>query len=387
MTTTNIDYVDTNFEFPTLTRIHGEPTYFQLKELKNELKTNASSVTTDLGGGAHEHLGLVLTPAEYAAISAQAYVRPVHPGALVIPPGTAQHEATRLREEHKAQIRLFRETVDVEKALIKQLVAAIEPKYIRNLRNADSNAIALPLHDVLTFLFTRYGVVNADTLMDIEDKVKTMEYNLAEPLVVVFNEIEELARLGGAANNPFSDMQQVQIGLRIIKNTNDFEQGIQDWYGRPAAEHTWQNFKTHFETARELIKQIRGADMQNSSFQRANMVAQEVRADIARTEQSILQALAIQSTQQQEENEQANTATTTTADATQLAILQLLKEIQDSMAKKTTNANKNRAKFYCWSHGRCGHKGVDCRNKKEGHQDNATFNNKKNGSTKGCNNE
>ena len=36
MTSTNIDYVDTYFELPTLTKIHGEPTYFQLKELKNE---------------------------------------------------------------------------------------------------------------------------------------------------------------------------------------------------------------------------------------------------------------------------------------------------------------------------------------------------------------
>ena len=387
MTTTNIDYVDTYFELPTLTKIHDEPTYFHLKELKNELKTNATSVTTDLGGGDHGHLGLILTPAEYAAISAHAYVRPVHPGVLVIPPGTAQHEVTRLREEHKEQIRLFRETVDVEKALIKQLVAAIEPKYIKNLRNTDSNAINIPLHDVFTHLFTRYGNVNADTLMEIEEKVKTMEYNLVEPLVTVFNEIEELTRLGAAANNPFSDMQQVQLGLRIIKSTNDFEQGIQTWYGRPAAEHTWQNFKTHFEEARELLRKIRGVDMQNSTFQHANIVAEEVRNDIARSEQTILQALSLQATQHQE-NEQANVATTNTSEATQLAILQLLKEIKVDMAKKNTqNPNKTRPKHYCWSHGRCGHKSSDCKNKKEGHQENATFANKLNGSTKGCNNE
>ena len=61
MTSTNIDYVDTYFEFPTLTNIHGEPTYFQLKELKNELKSNATSVTSDLGGGGNGHLGLVLS--------------------------------------------------------------------------------------------------------------------------------------------------------------------------------------------------------------------------------------------------------------------------------------------------------------------------------------
>ena len=103
MTSTNIDYVDTYFELPTLTKIHGEPTYFQLKELRNALKSNATGVTTDIGGG-HGHLGLVLTPAEYATISAVAYNRPAHPGPLIIPLGTAQHEATRLRERSTRQM-------------------------------------------------------------------------------------------------------------------------------------------------------------------------------------------------------------------------------------------------------------------------------------------
>ena len=69
MTSTNIDYVDTYFEFRVLTKAHGEPTYEKLKAIKNELKSNACSVASDLGGGTHGHLGLVLTAAEYAAIS------------------------------------------------------------------------------------------------------------------------------------------------------------------------------------------------------------------------------------------------------------------------------------------------------------------------------
>ena len=384
MTSTNIDYVDTYFEIPTLTKIHGEPTYFQLKELKNELKTNATSVTTDLGGGGHGHLGLVLTPAEYLIVSATAYNRPPHPGTLTIAPGTAQHEATRLRNDHKEAIRLFRETVDVEKALIKQLVAAIEPKYLKSLRDATSNAITIPLHDVLTHLFTRYGGVNADALMDIEYKVKTMEYSITDPLVVVFNEIEELARLGTAAHIPYSNMQLLQIGLRIIKNTNDFEDGINKWYNRPAAEHTWENFKTHFENARELLKQIRGADIQHSSFQQANFVANEVRAEIAQTHASILQALAENQTTNTTVEEPTEVANVATTESTQLAILQLLKQIKDEM-KSTPTTRNPRKKFYCWTHGVCGHKSADCRNKKEGHQNNATFADKKDGTSKGCN--
>ena len=107
MTSTNIDYVDTYFEFPTLTKIHGEPNYESLKTIKNELSSNATSVTSDLGGGAHGHLGLLLTPAEYAVVSPVPYVRPGHPGVLNIPAGTPQHESTCLLTEHKDAIRLF----------------------------------------------------------------------------------------------------------------------------------------------------------------------------------------------------------------------------------------------------------------------------------------
>ena len=53
---TNIDYT-TFFAVKVLPKIHGEPDYVQLKKLKDLLKANATKVTSDLGGGAHGHLG------------------------------------------------------------------------------------------------------------------------------------------------------------------------------------------------------------------------------------------------------------------------------------------------------------------------------------------
>ena len=118
MSSTDIDYVKNYFEFKTLTKIHGEPEYGSLKTMKDQLKTNAAAVTSDLAGGRHGHLGLVLTAAEMLSVTAIPYVKPVHPGPLVIPPGTTQHETNRLREDHKTAIRLFCECVDVKRTLI-----------------------------------------------------------------------------------------------------------------------------------------------------------------------------------------------------------------------------------------------------------------------------
>ena len=100
--TTTIDYVNTSFEYPVLIKIHKQPDYQSLKTIKDELKANATTVPTELGGGAYGHLGLVLTPEEYNNVAELTpYVRPEHPGPLVIPTGTTQHEATRRREDHK----------------------------------------------------------------------------------------------------------------------------------------------------------------------------------------------------------------------------------------------------------------------------------------------
>ena len=62
------------------------------------MKANATSISTDLGGGANGHLGLILSLIEYANASLTPYVKTVHSGNLDVPPGTTQHESTRTRQ-------------------------------------------------------------------------------------------------------------------------------------------------------------------------------------------------------------------------------------------------------------------------------------------------
>ena len=65
MTTTRIDYVGTYLYYKTPIPITGEPTFESLKRLKNELRANASSVDTELGGEYNGYLWLALTDEEY----------------------------------------------------------------------------------------------------------------------------------------------------------------------------------------------------------------------------------------------------------------------------------------------------------------------------------
>ena len=111
MTTNHIDYAASYFKYPIPTPINGEPTNKLLKRLKTELRANASSVDTDLGGGDHGYLGLVLSDAEYARIipTPAAFTAPIFPTTLTIPSGTDAVQALELRESYKEQARLYRE--------------------------------------------------------------------------------------------------------------------------------------------------------------------------------------------------------------------------------------------------------------------------------------
>ena len=103
MTIGAVDYAASYFKYKTPTPIQGTPTNKTLKRLKQELRANASSVETDLGGGDHGYLGLLLTDAEYAAVSNDPFEAPEYPAALTIPGGADQVEAFNLREIHKEE--------------------------------------------------------------------------------------------------------------------------------------------------------------------------------------------------------------------------------------------------------------------------------------------
>ena len=155
MTNTNIDYVNTYFEYQTLTRIHGQPGHPSLKIIKDEIKANISSVTSDLGGGASGNLWLILTQPEYAFVSATNYVRPVHQGPLVIPPAASQHESTRLRENYKEAIRLYQEMIAVKKChkIIRSSFARILLTWFQKYsykynHNGNSHSSRTSLHDL-----------------------------------------------------------------------------------------------------------------------------------------------------------------------------------------------------------------------------------------------
>ena len=81
------------------------------------------------------------------------------------------------------------------------------------------------------------------------------------------------------------------------------------------------------------------------------------------------------------------TANVTQQDQIQLKMLQILERIDKKLDERqpSTQTRTHRVlTSYCWTHGAGNHKSADCCNKKDGHKDNATFDNRMDGSSAFC---
>jgi hypothetical protein len=419
---TPIDYANAFFPHPILPKIVGQPNYERLRSMKKKLKANAASVQSDLGGGKFGHLGLVLDDVTYNALTGDSYVRPAHPGVLLIAAGTAHHESVRLREEHNENVRLFRETIDVHNALLKQIVRTIDSDYLKELNNEITSTITLTIPEILNFLFVRYGEVNHQQVVNEEEKVKNFSWNLTDPPVVIYNLIENLQTLSEAANQPKTANQLLNYGLQIVRSTGEFEYALLAWFTRPVTEHTWTNFKLHFTTAHTELSKVRGTSMRVSAFHQANATVAALSAEMSTFRDDVVESINSLTLSTQEDDTLPSTEVSSPpildhqANATmsnQNALITAIKDLQHQIRTLAENqADKNRSNIdnggrntrarngrsndshnirrrtntsmYCWTHGACAHNSRDCNSQATGHQVAATFENKMGGSTAYC---
>ena len=272
-----IDYRSIYFAFPNLTPIDGEPDADILIKLKNQVKANASSVPSNLGGGAHGHLGLVLSPATYSMVSNIPFDQPAHPGALAIPLGTTGPMATVLREQHVEGIRLFREVSGVEKALKQQILKAVDRQWLLAITDRHSQSLTGTIAQILEFLFDTYGYVSNAMLEKKENDLRELDYHPRQPVDIVFNTIEDLADYAEMAKSPYSQNQIIGKAYSKFNKTGLLSMAINEWNRKPDIQKTWIALKTHFRQARKELKETSGSTIGNSQLHNtANLVQQVV---------------------------------------------------------------------------------------------------------------
>ena len=391
---------DTYFQHKVLTKIHGQPVYETLQTLATELKANAGCVPSTLGGGQNGHLGLILSVIRYTALlNTVQWVTPINPGPFAPPAGGTGPQIEGAKEVWRESKHTFEICQATEKALIAQLVDAVDPIYIRALLNRATGQYSTSIRDMLLHLFTTYGRITPHQVKGTEVDLYNMTFDISQPIDTVFNTIDDLADLAEHANSPMTSQQMIDLAYVILSKQPILQQDLRSWYRKPLIDRTWPAMLAHFRDAQSELRAIptAGAIYHQQPPHQANTAAM---ADLVA--QRLLDAL--QPEDQQVELANSMQRRETDLQARETALLGQMQEMMQLL--RTTgppqrggrSQDRNRggrandrgrgrntnSRSYCWTHGACAHLGADCNTPAAGHHTTATFSNMMGGSTARC---
>jgi hypothetical protein len=410
---------DTYFQHKLLTRIHGKPIYETLQSLATEIKANAASVPSTLGGGQYGHLGLILSVDRYATLANTIpWVSPPNPGPFAPPAnGTGpQLEAAKdVWRELKLSFDLCQAT---EKALIAQIVESIDPIYLRALLNRVTGQYSTDVRAILLHLFTTHGKITPHQVKAKEMVTLNMHYDISLPVDTVFNAIDDLVDLAEHALSPMSMQQMIDLAYVIFARQPILQQDLRLWNRRPPIVRTWAHMLQHFRDAQTDLSYLptAGDVFHQQPFHQANAVAEM--ADLVA--QRLLETMPPHDTPPPATVHPTDTANAAfqqrdlTLAAREAALLSQMTEMMSMMRtgaaasssvshqrdtrqsggrSNRSNARSGRRgsrrstpapRSYCWSHGACAHSSSQCNTQLPGHQSSATFTNMQGGSTSNC---
>ena len=240
--------------FPTpINKITGEPNYKSLKYLKDQLKANATSIPTTLGGGNHGYLGLILSPAAYTTIAATQFVEPIYPGQHPnVPAGTSAASTSTIVCRHTEDLHQWRKFKNVSTALKNQLLSALDNIYVRALKNRHVRYMNQSIRTILQHLFDNYGNITPLKLEDNNTKMRaTWDHN--SPFDCLIKQVEDSQDYADDRGQPYTAEQLLRIAYTLVFKTGLYFEDCKAWNACPAAARTWDNFKTNFQNAQCLL--------------------------------------------------------------------------------------------------------------------------------------
>jgi hypothetical protein len=306
------------------------PTNLTLSILHRELNNYAMGITSERGGGAHGHLGLVMTAAEYLIIANQAYVHPVHPGVNPLP-GLTAPQITENNRIHAAAITEFKTYRETEATLKRMLLQAVPSTYTEELQDHQLGYAKVTTKDILAHLDTTYGTVSFDDLTKNLENLHT-PWNGDKPIETLWAQVQH-AKAYAASHDPITDKALIMSVITNLTNTGLFGDDLKQWNLKEIADQTWPKLKIHFNKANH--HRLKTATVASAGYK---------------------------ATEEEKEN---------------------IKPEQKMTGRNRKNTPENW--MYCWMHGlNRSHTSNTCRYPNEGHKTTATLNNMQQGSNMIC---
>ena len=168
---------DEYFPHKQLTKIPGHPDTKSLQTLVKQLRRNARSVNTSLGGGQYGHLFLVLSDLEWNALpNTVPVVEPQDPGPFTLTGGRSTSATVALEKEQHAERKNRYKKFQALKRIIKnQLVEVFDPVFLDPIRCGVTDMITSDISTIITFLKSTYGELSVD---EMEEEIVEIKLSL-----------------------------------------------------------------------------------------------------------------------------------------------------------------------------------------------------------------
>ena len=399
---TDSESIRANFPYPLIPREPGLPDFKKINEVHTKGKANCASVASTLGGGAHGLLGLGLTPTTYLQITGHAFGWPPNPGLLpqnVI--GTSAQMAEIVRR-HKEELRVYRQVLATDLALKSQLLDVFEDTYFRGLRDRHTGFTSITYMQMITHLYTNYGIITAVDIMENEKRMDA-PYDPSVAIESYFDQIEDAVEFAEAGNSPFTTSQITTKAFIQMFTTGLYKDECKAWNRLVPLSRTWTTFKLIFTAAARELREMQSMSG-NTGY--VNNVTQEL------MDQTALALNTLASVASEDRQAVVNMATSQeTVSTTLTSILSKLTALQNKVNslenrvgnqqgngnqgngnQQNGNRNANRRnnannESYCHTHGRTrndNHTSATCDHPSGDHIATATLHNREGGSNRYC---
>jgi formylmethanofuran dehydrogenase subunit A len=174
-----------------LPEIDNEPTFKDIQVTTRLLNANAISISSMAGGGAHGHLGIIMTQVEYASIAAYPWVEPFNLNAIpIITTVTNTVDAAHLSRMHEECRRIYTNCINVDQALKKLILEAYDNMYTSQIEDYLLQYTTRSALEILMHLTKTYGCINPTQLTENYDKM-TAPISFQDPIEALFKKIED----------------------------------------------------------------------------------------------------------------------------------------------------------------------------------------------------
>jgi hypothetical protein len=353
------DELIAGFPHSSLPKVTGDPTFEDLKVIRQLLNTNAMIVASYLGGGRHGHLEIVMTNEGYFAVAVDVFPVPNNPGpSATVVTGMTTVVIAETARLHKEATQVYCTYHNVDQAIKQLIIESFDDAYLNALLDKIMGYANFTSLQLLTHLLTYYAMIAPTELTQNYERLNA-PYDTNQPIEMLFQRIQDARAFAVAGGQPYGAAMIVNVAYTLVFNTGLFPDACRAWQSRAIAGKTWLQFKLDFATAHREFR-LTNQTAQQSGFHSANMMIEQGREE---TKQDTIDAIAQLETATAYDRGTVATLTTTNAklamqlEADQAQIAQLKDEIatlknkikpawQGQLPIKTTNNDS-----YCWSHG------------------------------------